>query len=131
MTEWEEMHTELEPNIRNTLAILLFGIGLPGIGYSLFSTVLHTDNHFILLLPSIGCLAGAYLFLARDNDRFPRGRGTREYYFLLMSLVIWMAAGAYVSLSASDTTIFIAVSGFLFICISCVLFELLWRNRQT
>jgi hypothetical protein len=92
--------------------------------------VLHTDNHFILLLPSIGCLAGAYLFLARDNDRFPRGRGTREYYFLATSLVIWMAAGAYVSLYEYDATIFIAVSGFLFICISCILFEILWRNRQ-
>jgi len=124
------MHTELEPNIRNTLAILLFGIGLPGIVYSLWGIVLHTGNPCTLLLPSIGCLTGAYLFLARDNDRFPRGRSAREYYFLVTGLVIWMAAGACVSLSASDGTIFITVSGFLFICISSVLFGILWRNRQ-
>lgn len=131
MTARGETHTEPEPNIRNTLALLLFGIGLPGIVYSLWGIVLHTDNPCTLLLPSIGCLAGAYLFLARDNDRFPRGRGAREYYFLVVSLVIWMAAGAYVSLYAYDATIFIAVSVFLFVCISCILFGILWRNRQT
>jgi hypothetical protein len=124
------MRTEPEPNTRNTLAILLYGIGLLGIGYSLRGIALHTNNPFTLLVPSIGCLAGAYLFLARDNDRYPRGRGIREYYCLVLGLVIWMAAGAYVSVCASDPTIFIAVSVFIFICISGILFEILWRNRQ-
>jgi hypothetical protein len=130
LTARGEIHTEFEPDTRNTLAILLYGISLLGIVYSLRGIVLHTGNPCTLLVPSIGCLAGAYLFLVQDNDRYPRGRGIREYYFLMVSLVIWMAAGAYVSVYAYDATIFIAVSGFLFICISCVLFEILWRNRQ-
>lgn len=77
------------PEIKNTISLVGFLLGLSGIAYTLWVLFVESDLQAIpLFVQSLMIIVGAYYLLIRDNDHYPPGTGTlvRDIFLILFSI---------------------------------------------